>query len=60
MHGCDEEVECQTPVCQVGEIGERLACQIVALVGAIPADDEEGRGEGVYGLSKGQFVFAAW
>lgn len=49
MNRREEMVKAQSPVCQPGEVAERLADGGGVIVGAIPAPDEEDRREDVQG-----------
>ena len=47
MQGAEEEVECQAPVGQVGEVGEGSPSGDGEVVGVLPGEDGEDGDEGV-------------
>lgn len=49
MQGREEEVEAQAPVGEIGEEGKGAAGGDGEVVGVVPAEDGEGRDEGVEG-----------
>lgn len=54
MQPAHQEIKRQTPVCQVGEVGEIAARIPTEGVGGVIAEDEEGGGEDVEGDSEAE------